>query len=184
VAVMADQQATQASDVLAPYAPEHDERTVRWLNAPDIQASFGLRRALSLDAHRRWVDAATDTRIWAIVGPAGQHVGNALLKIHERHRSGYFQIYIGEPNARGRGLGEQALRAVLRAAFEDHGLHRVWLHTFADNARAEALYQKVGFLLEGVEREALWMDGAFVSQRRWSLLAHEWRGAVSAGAQP
>ncbi len=181
---MADQQATHPSDVLVPYSSDHDESTVRWLNSAEIQATFGLRRALSLDAHRRWVEAATDTQIWAIQAASGEHVGNVLLKIHERHRSGYFQIYIGESSARGRGLGEQALRAVLRSAFEDHGLHRVWLHTFADNTRAEALYQKVGFTLEGVEREALWMDGAFVSQRRWSLLAHEWRGAVSAGAQP
>jgi RimJ/RimL family protein N-acetyltransferase len=184
VAVMIEQQSVRVPEVLVPYTSEHNEKTVGWLNSADIQATFGWRSALSLDAHRRWVQRATDTRIWAILGLAGQHVGNVLLKINERHRSGYFQIYIGEPGARGLGLGERAFLAVLKAAYEEHGLHRVWLHTFAENVRAEALYQKHGFVLEGVEREALWMDDAFVSQRRWSLLVDEWRGSVGAGAQP
>lgn len=182
--MMTERQSVRIPEVLAPYTSEHDEKTVSWLNSADIQATFGRRPTLTLDAHRRWVQAATDTRIWAILGPAGQHVGNVLLKINEQHRSGYFQIYIGEPSARGLGLGERALLAVLEAAYEEHGLHRVWLHTFAENVRAEALYQKHGFVLEGVEREALWMDGTYVSQRRWSLLANEWRAMVGAGAQP
>ncbi len=181
---MTERQSVRGSEVLIPYTSEHDERTVGWLNSADIQATFGRRPVLGLEAHRRWVQAATDTRIWAILGSAEQHVGNVLLKINERHRSGYFQIYIGDPGARGLGLGERALVAVLKAAYEEHGLNRVWLHTFAENVRAEALYQKHGFVLEGVEREALWMDGVYVNQRRWSLLANEWRAAIGVGAQP
>ena len=165
--MMTERQSVRTQGVVVPYTSEHDEKTVGWLNSADIQATFGRRPALSLDSHRRWVLAATDTRIWAILGPAGQHVGNVLLKINERL-----------------GLGERAFLSVLKAAYEGHSLHRVWLHTFAENVRAEALYQKYGFVLEGVEREALWMDGTYVSQRRWSLLANEWRGAVGAGEQP
>jgi RimJ/RimL family protein N-acetyltransferase len=54
------------------------------------------------------------------------------------------------------------------------GLHRVWLHTFADNIRAEALYEKFGFKREGIERDALRVGDQFLSQTRWSLLRQEW----------
>lgn len=172
------------SEILTPYTSKHDEKTVGWLNSADLRTTFGLRQEVSLDSHRNWVKAAIDTQIWAILGPIGHHVGNALLKINQRHRSGYFQIYIGEPSARGLGLGEKAFLAVLKAAFEKHGLHRVWLHTFPENVRAEALYQKHRFVLEGIEREALFVDGVYVSQRRWSLLATEWPGTPGEGAQP
>lgn len=167
-----------APEVLIPYEARHDKKTVEWLNSADLQSTFGLRRTVSEASHRVWVDANSDTLIWAIVDPAGQHVGNVLLKITERHRSGYFQIYVGERSARGRGLGEHALKATLMRAFDQRGLHRVWLHTFPDNAAAEALYLKHGFVLEGTERDALLSKDTYMSQRRWSLLEHEWRAAV------
>ncbi|GAB3493437.1 hypothetical protein GCM10027399_13310 [Curvibacter fontanus] len=181
---MTERQSVLVSEVLTPYTSEYDEKTVGWLNSADLRATFGLRQEVSLDSHRSWVKAAIDTQIWAIREPTGHHVGNVLLKINQRHRSGYFQIYIGEPRARGLGLGEKAFLAVLKAAYEKYGLHRVWLHTFPENVRAEALYQKHGFVLEGVEREALLVDGVYVSQRRWSLLVTEWRGMSGEGWQP
>ncbi|MDP3834114.1 MAG: GNAT family protein [Hydrogenophaga sp.] len=168
-----------APEVLIPYEARHDRKTVEWLNSADLQSTFGLRRTVSEATHRTWVDSNSDTLIWAIVDPVGQHVGNVLLKVTERHRSGYFQIYIGEQSARGKGLGEFALRATLTRAFTQRGLHRVWLHTFPDNVAAEALYLKHGFVLEGTERDALLSNGIYMSQRRWSLLEHEWRALVS-----
>lgn len=165
-------------EVLVAYEPKHDKRTVNWLNSADLRSTFGLNSMVTEESHRSWVEDNYDTLIWAIVDPCGQHVGNVLLKVTERHRSGYFQIYIGERSARGRGLGEKVLKISLRWAFEQLGLHRVWLHTFQNNVVAEKLYNKHGFVFEGTEREALFWEGCYVSQRRWSLLAHEWRGYV------
>jgi RimJ/RimL family protein N-acetyltransferase len=163
------------SQVLVAYEPKHDRKTVAWLNSADIQSTFGIQRKITISHHRAWVDANLDTLVWAIVDPSGQHVGNVLLKLAERHRTGYFQIYIGECSARGQGLGEKALKATLTHAFTQLQQHRVWLHTLPGNITAEALYRKHGFVLEGVERDALLLNGIYVSQRRWSLLENEWR---------
>ena len=181
--VMPEQRLFEDSGVLVPYAATHDESTVNWLNSADLKATFGLRQMISLESHRNWVSAATDTKIWAICDRSGTHVGNALLKINDRHRSGYFQIYIGEPLARGFGLGEKVLVAIIKAAYEIHGLNRVWLHTFPENIRAEALYKKHGFVLEGIERDALLVDGVYVSQHRWSLLANDWHAMSYGGIE-
>ena len=161
--------------ILQPYGPEHDAATVRWLNSGELRATFGFHGAISVESHRRWIEASPDTRIWAIVDSHGMHCGNTLLHVNARHCSGYFQMYIGEPLTRGRGLGEAALRLTLVQAFERLSVHRVWLHTFASNVAAEALYHKHGFVLEGIERDALRVNGSFVSQNRWSLLVDEWR---------
>lgn len=162
------------SKVLVAYEASHDRKTVEWLNSADLQATFGLRRTVTEASHRSWVDTNSDTLIWAIIDPSGRHVGNVLLKVTQRHLSGYFQIYIGEPTARGQGLGERALLATLAKGFGEIGLHRVWLHTLPDNEAAQALYRKHGFVFEGTERDALLLDGIFMSQHRWSLLEHEW----------
>ena len=164
-----------ATPALHPYGPEHDAATVRWLDSGELRTTFGFREAITVDSHRRWVEASSDTFMWAVLDAQGVHCGNTLLHVNARHSSGYFQIYIGEPSARGHGVGDTALRLTLAQAFDTLALHRVWLHTFADNVAAEALYRKRGFVLEGVERDAIQGEGRFFSQNRWSLLANEWR---------
>ena len=166
---------------LVPYRPRHDARTVQWLNAPDIRMTFGISRPVTLASHRAWIEAAHGTLVWAINDAGDTHCGNVLLHCNARHRSAYFQIYIGEPAMRGRGIGKVVLDLVLAHAFTDLDLHRVWLHTFADNVPAERLYANAGFVDEGVERESILREGSFCSQRRWSLLAREWRSRKSTG---
>lgn len=67
------------------------------------------------------------------------------------------------PAYRGRGLGERLLRAALDAA-GDFGFTRVQLGVFAGNARAVALYRKVGFVEEGVRRGYLLIDGVLIDE--------------------
>lgn len=161
-------------ETIIPYTAEHDKNTVTWLNSNDLKNTFGLQQIISLESHRHWINTNTDVLSWAIVDPCQNHIGNTLLKINFRHQYGYFQIYIGDPSARGLGLGEKALLSTLKIAFETYALHRVWLHTFSSNIAAESLYKKNGFILEGIEREAICHENQFISQNRWSLLAEEW----------
>lgn len=158
---------------LIPYSEENDALTVQWLNDAELQRDFGLSRTVTGESHRAWVEANPETKIWAIT-ESGAHLGNVLLQVNAGRRAAYLQIYLGEPCARGRGVGWAALTAALNQAFDELGVHRVWLHTLPHNQAAEALYAKAGFVREGVEREAVFRDGAFIDQSRWSLLAHEW----------
>lgn len=160
--------------VLAKYEACHDEKTVDWLNSEHLQVSFGFRRKITVESHRAWIESAKDTLIWSI-NDKGLHVGNVLLTVTQRHRSAYFQMYIGARSARGKGVGDAAMKETLVKAFKDLNLHRVWLHTFIDNVPAESLYRKHGFVFEGMERDAILAHDKYLSQNRWSLLAHEWR---------
>lgn len=64
------------------------------------------------------------------------------------------------PAYRGRGLGARLLNATLEAAF-DAGFVRVELNVHADNGRAVALYDRVGFVREGTQRDAVFVDGEY-----------------------
>lgn len=59
---------------------------------------------------------------------------------------------------RGRGLGQRLLQACLAAA-DTAGISRVELDVRADNPRAIALYERMGFLHEGRRRQAMVFDG-------------------------
>jgi ribosomal protein S18 acetylase RimI-like enzyme len=62
------------------------------------------------------------------------------------------------PDYRGRGIGESLLRATLAKA-RARGITRVELMARVDNARAIRLYERMGFLREGVKRAAMRFDG-------------------------
>lgn len=64
------------------------------------------------------------------------------------------------PPFRGQGLGARLTRTALDAA-RRRGVVRVELTVRADNARAIALYERLGFVHEGVMRDASLIDGVY-----------------------
>ena len=64
------------------------------------------------------------------------------------------------PQFRGRGIGKRLIAQALAAA-QDFGLQRVELTVRENNVNAIALYKKVGFEIEGVQREAILVDGSY-----------------------
>lgn len=80
---------------------------------------------------------------------------------------------VGERDARGKGLGTEAILLVLQYAFETLGLHRVELGVRADNEVAIRCYRKIGFVEEGRHREGTWRDGEWVDGIWMSILDRE-----------
>ena len=73
------------------------------------------------------------------------------------------------PEARGKGVGESLLRAVLRAATHQ-GFERVELEVFGSNSKAQALYRRLGFIEEGRKVGARKLDAVYdddVLMVRW-----------------
>jgi ribosomal protein S18 acetylase RimI-like enzyme len=64
------------------------------------------------------------------------------------------------PEYRGRGLGERLIRAALDAS-PGARFERVELSVYATNARARALYEKVGFVLERTRVRGRKVDGVY-----------------------
>ncbi|MBA2399582.1 MAG: GNAT family N-acetyltransferase [Bradyrhizobium sp.] len=62
------------------------------------------------------------------------------------------------PQFRRRGIGKRLIAQALGAA-QAFGLQRVELTVRENNVNAIALYKKVGFEIEGVQREAILVDG-------------------------
>jgi RimJ/RimL family protein N-acetyltransferase len=72
---------------------------------------------------------------------------------------------------RGRGLGTRLLVTALRAA-EEAGLTRVELEVFASNHTAIRLYERHGFVVEGVKRGARVLDGMVDDLVCMALVGH------------
>ncbi|MEU4443849.1 GNAT family protein [Actinosynnema sp. NPDC050801] len=104
----------------------------------------------------------------------GEVVGEAVLNDWDAaNESCGFRVAL-VPGAVGRGLGTEATRLIVGHGFEYLGLHRVSLEVYASNPRARRVYEKVGFVAEGVLREALLWKGERVDAVPMSILGPEW----------
>lgn len=83
-------------------------------------------------------------------------------------------IGLGDPENWGKGYGRDAMKLLLNFAFNEMNLHRVGLTVFEYNERARALYEKLGFVLEGTARERLHRDGERYDMLIFGMLRREW----------
>ena len=96
-------------------------------------------------------------------------------------RVAWLAIGIGDAAHRGQGYGSEALGLMLRFAFHELNLHRIQLTVFSYNLRAIRLYERLGFVREGVLREYLHRDGQRFDIYLYALLAREWEAGAGRG---
>jgi RimJ/RimL family protein N-acetyltransferase len=70
---------------------------------------------------------------------------------------------------RGQGLGPALMDATLKAA-KDRGLKRIELTVRVDNERARRLYERFGFVTEGLCRRHMRIDGEYKDSWLMALL--------------
>ena len=102
-------------------------------------------------------------------------VGEAVLNDWDpANKCCNFRILIG-PAGQGRGLGTEATRLIVGYGIAGQiGLHRISLGVYAFNPRAQRAYEKAGFKVEGLLREALLWEGEWIDEIVMSILASEW----------
>lgn len=170
------------SDIVLTALREEDSPTLfRWINDRALVILNAPFRPVSRDAHDAWFAAVQRdaSRVIRAIRetPDGPVLGSCQLHdLHPIHRTAELQIRIGAASARGRGVGTAAVRQLLALAFGELALHRVFVHVFATNAPAIALYEKVGFRDEGTLREAALIDDRRVDVKVMGILRAEWHG--------
>lgn len=145
---------------------------------PDEIDRFFTARVLGIDSLTLAVHLRAKNRL---IGSC------AFSQLDADNGSALFHITIGEKDLWGRGYGTEATRLMLDHAFSTMGLHRVSLAVFSFNERAIRSYEKVGFVVEGRARDAIYREGRYWDEIDMSLLESEWRatqGLDVRGASP
>ena len=74
---------------------------------------------------------------------------------------------------RGKGYALMAYRLFLRFLFDECGMNKVSLEVLEHNQRARRLYQRLGFVLEGIKRQDVWREGRYLDSLLFSMLKSE-----------
>lgn len=103
-----------------------------------------------------------------LVGMAGPHV---LDRANRACQIGYWL----DQEHSGRGLMTSAVRALVAHAFTHMNLNRVEIRAATGNHASQAVCDRLGFIREGIIRDAEWLYDHYVDLTVNGLLLREWQ---------
>ena len=160
------------------------ENAVRWINDPEVTRYLTMAGPISSVAEEKWIEAAArgdspNDRHFTMETLDGEYLGQiGLHGIDWRHRHATAGIVIGAKEHWGKGYGTDAMRMLLRHAFDTLNLHKVVLTAYSDNRRAIRSYEKCGYKVVGVMKEHRFTGGRYHDEVMMEVLADEFRRLV------
>ncbi len=159
----------------------------RWRNDPQLIACLGAPfRFINEDVDNSWYDSYMRSRgscvRCAIVTQDNEAQALGLISltdINPVNRSAHLHIMIGSQENRGKGIGGFAVKAMLDHAFFNLNLRRIELGVLESNAAALRLYEKCGFVREGLQRQAVYKNGQYHNLILMSILREEYPQATA-----
>jgi RimJ/RimL family protein N-acetyltransferase len=158
---------------------------VRWFNDQDVTKFLGGDMwPMSPESEDRWFERMLEDRQNRGVaietlprdGQPGRLIGNVgLHHPSERNHNVELGIVIGEKDCWSQGYGTDAIRTMLRYAFDELNYHKVYLRVYDFNRRAIRCYEKCGFQIEGQLRQHMFRNGAWHDEIVMGVLCDEFR---------
>ena len=150
-----------------------------YLNALNDSSVMGLTEA----RHQIWdrnkaVDfiksaSSKNSKIFGVfIKNSDKAIGNIrVFNIHDIHRRAELSFLFYDKNEWSRGYATEAIESVLMYVFDELNLHRIVADYYATNAASARLFEKVGFIIEGMFKEHFVMeDGEFIDSIRVAKL--------------
>ena len=158
---------------LVPVAAAHRPRIAEW-RADAATLDDWLRRALSHDGLDGFAILAGAEPVGILTLERG---AEPALTIR-------LSVLIGDPARRGRGLGAAAVWLACDHAFTVLARRKVWLTVAAANRRAVGLYLRLGFRIEGRQRQVLGADDPHSETLYMGLFRRTFPPAEFVAAEP
>jgi RimJ/RimL family protein N-acetyltransferase len=175
---------------MTPLSLDHVDAILEWANDPAVTGNSHFWRQPS-DRKRvaRFIlereDDAESAYFAAFVRDDCEergigYVGNVFLfQINRIHNHCQLGITLKQA-AWNHGYAQELIPAVLRFAFADLGMNKVYLEVFTTNSKAVRLYQKLCFQEEGVLRAHYFVNGTYHDMYSMSLLRDEFMSPAAA----
>ncbi len=126
-----------------------------------------------IERHREICDRGDSAVFAIVVAGDGSLVGAIGLEIDKANRQAELGYWIGKPHW-GQGYGTEAARRVLRYAFEELALNRVYGLHMTKNPASGRVMEKLGMKREGTLRQALFRWKKFEDLEVYAMLREEW----------
>lgn len=148
---------------IRPIEPGDLPAILKWNNDAEVGEFLDGESPRTLEKCREWFSrnsANRHAKAYVFCTRDGCLLGDIeIINISWRSGDGELRIRIGEKQFWNQGYGTDAVMTLLRHAFFDLGLTRVYLRVYSHNHRAIRVYSKCGFRKEGLLRQKQKREG-------------------------
>jgi RimJ/RimL family protein N-acetyltransferase len=156
---------------------------VSWLNDPEVRYGISVFLPMSIAREEMWFEKMLkNSPIEQPLTIEAENVGNwvpigntGFFDINNITRSAEIGIMIGNKEYWDKGFGTKVMQLMLKHGFETLNFNRIFLRVYESNPRAVRCYEKVGFVHEGKQRQAVYKDGEYYDLLLMSILKSEWK---------
>ncbi len=157
------------------------EARVQWINDEENIKTLLFDWPTSLSKTEKWFSnvimdnskinfSIVDNHNDILVGMTG------LLNVDRINGHAQFYITIGNKEYRGKRLSDEVIPLVLQYGFVELGLKKIYLYTLPNNDKARHIYEKNGFMEDGILRQHVYCRGKQQDLYVHSILNSEWKG--------
>lgn len=176
------------SIIIRPFDNQDIESMIRILNEPELKKLTGsvtndLAANTEMDDRERqrvieWYKTRnnqTDRIDCAIVlKETNQVIGELVFnEFDELTEQVNFRVLISQKYS-NKGYGSETIKLFIQYGMENLHLHKISLEVFSFNPRAEHVYSKLGFKLEGIKREDFKYNDEYIDTRLYGLLRDDY----------
>jgi len=150
---------------------------IDWLNDPAVNKYLEVRHIWqdneSVINYVKSFQNREDIMLLGIfIKETNQHIGNITFStINKLNDSGVIGIAIGNKNFWGFGYALEALRGVIKYAFKELNLHRLEAGISINNKASRKLFEKAGFIVEGIKKESGKFDNKYIDSLIYGIIS-------------
>lgn len=151
------------------------EKKVEWINNPLNNEYLHYNIPLDIENTRKWFlsNKGNANRHDMVIMYNNTPVG-VIGIINIDKKKGEYYITLGENDYKRKGISFKATKLILDFAFKELGLEKVWLCVDEKNIAARKLYEKIGFIQEGLLRKDIFFKGEMINRCMYGILRMEW----------
>ncbi|TYS59861.1 GNAT family N-acetyltransferase [Sutcliffiella horikoshii] len=148
------------------------------INSPEVENLVGgWSFPVATMQQEKWYEKVInekDNFRWAIDTEDG-FIGIATLgPIDWKNRNAFHGIKIGPKASRGKGYGKDTVMAIMKYAFEELQLERLYGSMMTTNIPSVKLYEKCGWKIEGTRRNHIFKNNEYRDQYIVGILRDEY----------
>jgi len=157
------------------------QQLLTWRNKPEFRRFFREYRELNSVHQQNWFEkiVAKDDRfrMFAITDKSGDLLGaTGLCYIDWVNRNADLSIYLGCNNCYiDDKFAPDAANLLLNYGYNELNLHRIWAEIYDFDFKKTALFEALGFQVDGRHRETHWSEGKWHDSLFWGLLKSDWQ---------
>jgi diamine N-acetyltransferase len=151
------------------------EYMLEWMSDPDLTRNFRFNaQNVSIESVIDFIDSAAidSTNLhYAIADDEDEYLGTISLKgINHTDKNAEYAIALRK-KAIGTGIASEATRLILKIAFSELKLNKVYLNVLSENSRAIRFYEKFGFEYEGEFKDHIYVRNQLKSLKWYAIFS-------------